>query len=77
MATPTDLALLVRPFFIVPHLNNFRDAVLYRDGLITSTGQRVRSGILFRSVEASQLDQPGWAAVKAASVKTVFDLRSK
>ncbi|KAF2492675.1 hypothetical protein BU16DRAFT_466494 [Lophium mytilinum] len=77
MAAPTESGLPIPPFFIVPHLNNFRDAALYNGGLVTSTGQKVRRRILFRSAEVSQLDQAGWAAVKEAGVKTIFDLRSK
>jgi hypothetical protein len=76
MAAPDEVQLPVPPFFIVPHLNNFRDAALYNGGLITNTGHKVRPGILYRSAEVSQLNQAGWAAVKEAGVKTVFDLRS-
>ncbi|KAF2807312.1 uncharacterized protein BDZ99DRAFT_392577 [Mytilinidion resinicola] len=77
MAAPNEFKLPVPPFFPVPHLNNFRDAALYNGGLVTSTGRKVRPGILFRSAEVSQLDQAGWAAVREAGVKTIFDLRSK
>ncbi|OCL02879.1 hypothetical protein AOQ84DRAFT_348488 [Glonium stellatum] len=77
MATPEAALLPSPPFFTVPNIDNLRDAALYPGGLLTSTGHRVRSGVLFRSAEVSRLDNAGWAQVKAIGVKTVFDLRSK
>lgn len=77
MATPEAAPLPSPPFFTIPHIDNFRDAALCPGGLPTSTGHKVRPGILFRSAEVSQLDSAGWTQVKAIGVKKVFDLRSR
>lgn len=77
MATPETAPLPSPPFFTIPHIDNLRDAALYPGGLPTSTGHKVRPGILFRSAEVSQLDSAGWTQVKAIGIKKVFDLRSR
>ncbi|KAI8937896.1 hypothetical protein NX059_005581 [Plenodomus lindquistii] len=63
------------PFYNVPNLNNLRDAALFP--LTTSSGQKIRRGVLFRSAEVSKLDLDGWKAVREIGVGHVFDLRSK
>jgi hypothetical protein len=66
------------PFFLVPNINNLRDAALFPGSLkTTSPPGNVRTGILFRSAEVSKLDGEGWEAVHSIGVGRVFDLRSK
>jgi hypothetical protein len=79
MATTTEKpqSLPKPPFYNIPNINNLRDAALHDNGLTTSTGQKIRPGILFRSAEVSHLDRAGWRAVKSIGIGHVFDLRSK
>lgn len=65
------------PFFQIQNINNLRDAALFPGVLPTSTGGKVRPGILFRSAETSKLDVAGWKAIKGIGIGRVFDLRSK
>ena len=51
---------------------NFRDV----GGARTTDGRAVRTGVLFRSSELSQLDERGRAEMTRLGVKAVFDLRS-
>lgn len=73
MASQDDSTLPSPPFFLVPNINNLRDAAI---SLSTPHGP-IRHGILFRSAEVSKLDHPGWEAVHDLGVAHVFDLRSK
>lgn len=50
---------------------NFRDV----GGARTMDGRAVRSGMLFRSSELSQLDEQGRTEMRRLGVKAVFDLR--
>lgn len=73
-----DTPLPQPPFFLVPNINNLRDAALFPGSLkTTSPSGKVRPGILFRSAEVSKLDGEGWKAVHSIGVGRVFDLRSK
>lgn len=66
------------PFFLIPNINNLRDAALFPSGLPTTTpAGKVRPGILFRSAEVSKLDQEGWKKIYEIGIGRVFDLRSK
>ncbi|EUC48345.1 hypothetical protein COCMIDRAFT_87541 [Bipolaris oryzae ATCC 44560] len=62
------------PFYIIPNINNLRDASI---SLTTTSGSRIRPGVLFRSAEVSKLDLAGWTAVHSLGISHVFDLRSK
>ncbi|PVI05367.1 hypothetical protein DM02DRAFT_98178 [Periconia macrospinosa] len=65
------------PFFNIPNINNLRDAALHSGGLVTESGARVRTGVLFRSADVTFLDREGWLAARGLGVAHVFDLRSK
>ena len=58
-----------RPIATLP---NFRDV----GGLPTADGGRVRTGLLFRSVDLSRLDEAGAATLAGLGIRTVFDLRT-
>ncbi|KAJ4984440.1 tyrosine phosphatase [Stagonosporopsis vannaccii] len=73
MVSQDDSTLPSPPFFLVPNINNLRDAAV---SLSTPQGP-IRQGILFRSAEVSKLDNSGWAAMHNLGVAHVFDLRSK
>ncbi|KAH6644209.1 protein-tyrosine phosphatase-like protein [Boeremia exigua] len=73
MAAHDNSPLPSPPFFLIPNINNLRDAAI---SLSTPHGS-IRQGILFRSAEVSKLDRSGWDAVHAVGVAHVFDLRSK
>ncbi|KAF2469497.1 uncharacterized protein BDR25DRAFT_289095 [Lindgomyces ingoldianus] len=72
-----SLSLPTPPFYAIPNINNLRDAALFPGGLPTTTGGKVRPGILFRSADVSQLDRGGWKAMREIGIGHVFDLRSK
>lgn len=73
MAIQDNSTLPSPPFFLVPNINNLRDAAI---SLSTPSGP-IRQDILFRSAEVSKLDRSGWGAVHSLGVAHVFDLRSK
>ncbi|KAH7361122.1 tyrosine phosphatase family-domain-containing protein [Pyrenochaeta sp. MPI-SDFR-AT-0127] len=75
MTTQKNPSLPQPPFYSIANINNLRDAALYP--LATSSGARIRPGVLFRSAEVSKLDLSGWQAVHSVGVAHVFDLRSK
>ncbi|KAF2175762.1 hypothetical protein K469DRAFT_683440 [Zopfia rhizophila CBS 207.26] len=77
MSTSKTITLPSPPFFSIPNISNLRDTALFPGGLRTSSGQKIRPGILFRSAEVSKLDRDGWAAIKSIGIGCVFDLRSK
>jgi hypothetical protein len=73
-----DTPLPQPPFFLVPNVNNLRDAALFPGSLPTASPPgKVRTGILFRSAEVAKLDTEGWKKVYDIGVGRVFDLRSK
>ncbi|KAF2868071.1 tyrosine phosphatase family-domain-containing protein [Massariosphaeria phaeospora] len=72
----TTHSLPCPPFYTIPHIANLRDPSLHPN-LTTSSGAKLRLGILFRSAEPSKLDQEGWRQIRALGIGHVFDLRSK
>lgn len=73
MTAQDDTTLPSPPFFLIPNINNLRDAAI---SLSTPQGP-IRQGVLFRSADVSKLDRSGWDAVHDLGVAHVFDLRSK
>lgn len=73
MADP-QTTLPTPPFITVPGLPNFRDAGGYP--LAQQPDKMVRTGVLFRSSEPSQVTAEGIAIMTATlGIKTVYDLR--
>lgn len=56
----------------IPTLPNFRDL----GGHQTANGMRIKTGVLFRSVDLSRLDAPGAEALTEAGVQRIYDLRT-
>ncbi|KAF2743305.1 hypothetical protein M011DRAFT_471473 [Sporormia fimetaria CBS 119925] len=75
-ADPTTLPQ--PPFIPHPNINNLRDAALAPpNGLLTSTSQKIRRRILYRSAEVSRLTSSDWSHLRRThNIGHVFDLRS-
>jgi hypothetical protein len=70
-----DAPLPQPPFFLIPNINNLRDAALFPGSLkTTSPPGKVRPGILFRSAEVSKLDGQGWKQVYDMGVSLYYSI---
>lgn len=63
---------MLRSHAVATHIPNFRDI----GGHPTRDGQRVRSGLLYRSVDLAGLDESGLDWLAGLGLRTVFDLRT-
>ncbi|KAF2015642.1 hypothetical protein BU24DRAFT_421940 [Aaosphaeria arxii CBS 175.79] len=64
------------PFYAIKNIDNLRDAALFPGGLNTTSGGKIREGVLYRSADPSKLDKDGWSSLRQIGVAHLFDLRS-